>query len=83
MARFKQVPQNYLLRKLMEFWLNTVRNYNGPIRDDDFFDIIRSRCPQERFYLAYKNTNMDYIEALREECALKKDGGRTPIGFAA
>lgn len=34
MARFKQVPQNYLLRKLMEFWINTVRNYNGPVRDD-------------------------------------------------
>ena len=48
MARFKNIPQNYLLGKLMEFWLNTVRNYNGPIRDDDFFDIVRNRCPQER-----------------------------------
>ena len=39
---------------------------------------------QERFYLAGKTSNMDCIEALGEECALKKDGGTSPrIGFAA
>jgi hypothetical protein len=39
---------------------------------------------QERFYLAGKTTNMDCIEALGEECALKKDGDNRPkIGFAA
>ena len=39
---------------------------------------------QERFYLADKTSNMDCIEALGEECALKKDGDNSPrIGFAA
>ena len=67
MARFKQVPQRYLLGKLMEYWRNMVRTVR-----------------QERFYLADKTSNMDCIEALGEECALKKDGGNSPrIGFAA
>ena len=55
MARFKNVPQNYLLGKLMEFWLNVVRNYNGPVRDDDFFDVVRNRCPQERLMKLVKS----------------------------
>ena len=47
MAKFKQVPHHYLLGKLMEYWRNMVRNYNGDVRDSDFFDIIGSRCPHE------------------------------------
>ena len=39
---------------------------------------------QEQFYLGDAVTNMDRIEALKEECAVKKDGdGSAPIGFAA
>ena len=48
MAKFKQVPQHYLLGKLMEYWRNMVRNYNGDVRDSDFFDIVGNRCPHER-----------------------------------
>ena len=48
MAKFKQVPQHYLLGKLMEYWHNMVRNYNGDVRDSDFFDIVGNRCPHER-----------------------------------
>ena len=39
MAKFKQVSQTYLYRKLLEFWGNMVKNYDGDCRDDDFFDI--------------------------------------------
>ena len=42
MARFKQVPQNYLLTKLLDFWGNMVKNYDDDVRDDDFFDIVRN-----------------------------------------
>ena len=39
---------------------------------------------QELFYLGDEISNMDRIEALREECKAKKDGtGCRPIGFAA
>ena len=39
---------------------------------------------QEHFYLGDAVTNLDRIEALKEECAVKKDGdSRAPIGFAA
>ena len=43
MARFKQIPQNFLFRKLIGFWGNMVRNYRNDCRDDDFFDVV-SNC---------------------------------------
>ena len=42
MAKFKQVPQTFLFRKLMEYWGNVVQNFRDDCRDDDFFDIIRN-----------------------------------------
>ena len=39
---------------------------------------------QEQYYLGDEVTNADRIAALKEECALKKDGVASgPIGFAA
>ena len=39
---------------------------------------------QEQFYLGGEVSNKDRIEALKEECAVKKDGEiSSPIGFAA
>ena len=40
MAKFKQIPQNFLFRKLLHFWKNMVHNYNDDCRDDDFFDVV-------------------------------------------
>ena len=38
---------------------------------------------QEHFYLDEAQTNLDRIAALKEECALKKDGNKSAkIGFA-
>ena len=42
MARFKQIPQNFLYHKLLKYWGNMVRNYQGDCRDDDFFDVVRN-----------------------------------------
>ena len=42
MAKFKQVPQNYLFHKLLKYWGNMVKNYNEDCRDDDFFDVMRN-----------------------------------------
>ena len=39
MARFTQVPQNFLFRKLLEFWGHMVKNYGENCRDDDFFAV--------------------------------------------
>ena len=43
MGKFKQVPQTFLLRKLLEYWGNMVKNYEGKCFDDDFFDVM-SNC---------------------------------------
>ena len=42
MAKFKQVPQNFLFHKLLKYWGNTVKNYIEDCRDDDFFDVMRN-----------------------------------------
>ena len=42
MAKFKQVPQTFLLKKLLGFWGNMVENYSSDVQDDDFFDIVRN-----------------------------------------
>lgn len=42
MAKFKQVPQTFLLKRLLGFWGNMVKNYRGDVNDDDFFDIVRN-----------------------------------------
>ena len=42
MAKFKNVPQVYLFRKLMEYWGGMVNNYDGDCRDSDFFDVVRN-----------------------------------------
>ena len=42
MAKFKNVPQVFLFRRLLEYWGNMVRNYDDDCRDDDFFDVVRN-----------------------------------------
>ena len=42
MAKFKNVPQVFLFRKLLKYWGNMVKNYDEDCRDDDFFDIVRN-----------------------------------------
>ena len=40
MARFKQVTEAFISRKLVEFWGNMVKNYTGDVSDCDFFEIL-------------------------------------------
>ena len=42
MAKFKQVPQNFLFRKLLKHWGNMVQNVKGDCHDNDFFDVVRN-----------------------------------------
>ena len=48
MARFTQVPQNFLFRKLLEYWGNMVRNYGESCRDDDFFAVANINFDHDR-----------------------------------
>lgn len=48
MAKFKQVSQTFLPRKLGEFWGNMVKNYSGNVMDDDFFKILHLCCNHEK-----------------------------------
>ena len=84
MAKFKQVPQHYLLGKLMEYWRNMVRNYNGDVRDSDFFDIIASRCPHDRALKlikgVYSRNELKEMETARSRlCRLNLSDGLESI----
>ncbi len=48
MAKFKNVQQVYLFRKLLEYWGNMVKNYDGDCRDNDFFDVVRNCFDHDR-----------------------------------
>ena len=69
------------------------RMFKTTLTDEEFAELrqLRNLAPgdfrtvrQEQFYLGDAVTNADRIEALKEECAVKKDGDSSaPIGFAA
>ena len=48
MAKFKQVKQNYLFRRLLKYWGNMVKNYDQDCRDNDFFDVVRNCFDHDR-----------------------------------
>ena len=68
------------------------RMFRTKFSEDEFAELkaLRNLAPgdfrtvrQEQFYLAGSVTNLDRIAALKEECAVKKDGDLCrPIGFA-
>ena len=69
------------------------RFFKSTLMDEEFAELrqLRNLAPgdfrtvrQEQFYLGGETSNMERIEALKEECAVKKDGDSSrPIGFAA
>ena len=72
MAKFKQIPQNYLFRKLLKFWGNMVRNYQDDCRDDDFFDVVRNCFDHDRavelIELAYTPEELEEMKASKSRC---------------
>ena len=48
MAKFKQVTQNFLVNKIMGYWGNMVKNYDGDIRDNDFFGILSKNFDHDK-----------------------------------
>ena len=69
MAKFKNVSQTFLFRKLVKFFGNMVRNYKDDCRDDDFFDIVRN-CVEhddavELIEAAYSPAELDEMASRR------------------
>ena len=42
MAKFKQVSQSFMFKRLLKYWGNMVKNHDGDCRDNDFFDVVRN-----------------------------------------
>ena len=48
MAEFHHVTQNFLSRKLIEFWGNVVKNYRGDCYDNHFFETIENNFSHDK-----------------------------------
>ena len=72
MGKFKQIPQNFLFRRLLKYWGNMVRNYQSDCRDDDFFDIVRNCFDHDRavelIELAYTPAELEEMKSSRSRC---------------
>ena len=69
MAKFKQVPQTFLLRKMVEYWGNVVQNFRDDCRDNDFFDILRNCFDHDKavelIEAAYTPQELDEMQRAR------------------
>ncbi len=66
MARFKQVPQHYVLDKVMEYWLNMVRNYRE--------DAPSRRTVDRRLSSASRLEGLNHeIDERPERCGARRD----------
>ena len=63
MAKFKQIPQNFMFRKLLKYWGNMVCNYDDDCRDNDFFAVVRNCFDHDKavelIEAAYSESELD------------------------
>ena len=63
MAKFKQIPQNFMFRKLLKYWGNMVCNYDDDCRDGDFFAVVRNCFDHDKavelIEAAYSESELD------------------------
>jgi AAA+ superfamily predicted ATPase len=69
MAKFKQVPQAFIFKKLVAFWGNMVNNFRADVLDDDFFDIVQNCFDHEKavelIEAAYSKAELDEMSKAR------------------
>ena len=72
MAKFKQIPQNYLFRKLLKYWDNMVQNYKEACRDTDFFDVVRNCFDHDKavelIEAAYSPNELEEMRHSKSRC---------------
>ena len=73
MAKFKQIPQNYLFSKLVGYWGNMVRNYQNDCQDDDFFNVLRECFDHDKAVeLIQAAYTEDELEEMKKSCARRE-----------
>ena len=73
MATFKNISHNAVLRKAFEYWANVVRNYDGWVREWDFFDLIWRYMRREEV------AEMIRIHYTKAELSPLTECGRDPL----
>ena len=72
MAKFKQIPQNFILKKLLEYWQNLVKNYTDDCHDDDFFAVVRNCFDHDKavelIETAYTAQELKEIQSVKSRC---------------
>ena len=73
MATFKNISHNAVLRRAFEYWANVVRNYDGLMREWDFFDLIWRYMRREEV------AEMIRIHYTKAELSPLTECGRDPL----
>ena len=73
MATFKNISHNAVLRRAFEYWANMVRNYDGLMREWDFFDLIWRYMRREEV------AEMIRIHYTKAELSPLTECGRDPL----
>ena len=68
MAKFKVVPQSFLVRKMTEYWYNMVQNLHENVHDRDFFDLVEANLAHDRA--------VDFIKIAFTDEEIKSMGNR-------
>ncbi len=70
MAKFKNIEQNFLYGKILKYWGNMVKNYDGDCNDDDFFAIVRNCLDHDKgVELVETAYTADEIETMKQSRA--------------
>ena len=82
MARYKNIRRTASLRHAVKFWWNVVKNYDGRVYDQDFFDIVAYNLRRDEAAAIIKGNfsekELKPLEASKEETL---ELGRDNAGF--
>ena len=71
MARYKNIRRTASLRHAVKFWWNVVKNYDGRVYDQDFFDIVAYNLRRDEAAAIIKGNfsekELKPLEASKEE----------------
>ena len=67
MAKYKYIPQKFIVKSMIEFWGNMIKNLDENIVDDDFFDPVENVIPHDELVFMIQTIfSDDELNAMKE-----------------
>ena len=82
MAHYKNITRTASVRQAVKYWWNVVKNYDGRIYDQDFFDIVAFNLRRdEAAAIIEGNFSETDLKPLREAKEERLELDRDSVGF--